>query len=557
MSSLEDDKKQEVNELHEEYIDYFRGTSEQTAEEMLRDMNPLEIINEETVLDLKQTINDSSKKVWVDELREDIKDVLDLEPDRRFGQTYQTDPNKSKTEEAIDMAQHAIVKENVRPVDQGVNRGTTSLFRYNKDLKIWRPFPRNQTLPLCKDMAGEKFSSHLHNEFKKNLAGHHKRYHFETMGLPKNELLLSDGKILDIGSLEDKDLNSLEQREAGKDDLALHRLNVEYDPDADCPDFKEFIDFLLDGKENQIKTLQEWLGYSLKFPDSEYQKALLILGVSNSGKSQLAELLEEMFSDHSYSNLSFPQLGYQRRFHVGKLNGKILNIEKDLSSSQIDDISTIKQVLSQERMVVERKGDDTYEIKPVAKHLLCANVAPKIKRDDDAFYNRFLTLKAPNEVPREDRVNNLGEKLARREGNGIFMWMLEGLQRLERQGGFTLMPEPHETRFMWNEYGDSISKFLWATCEFTGDPEDAVGTEDLYEWYEAWCKENALMREKKKKFIEKVKRQPKVSKDRATINGRRVRAFVGVDFDEDTVLDIDRPAETGEEDEEEQLRDES
>lgn len=536
---LGEKQKQEIDELKNELIEYFEGANEDTVATQLRQTDPLDILDKDVEKSLRDAVNKDKFQKWIDDLVQQVeRHVADTNDSVTLGESYEPDPERNKTEIAIEMADHAASRYKVRPVDKGVNRAMTELYKYDSDQNIWRPFPRNRTLPLCKAMAGRLFSSHLHNEFKKNLAGHEMRQHFEVMGLPKNEILLKDGVVLDINNLPEKNMDALDTREVKSDDLALHIINANYDPTATCPKFKDFVSTLLDGREKQIDTLQEYMGYLLSFPDDRWQKALLILGVSNSGKSQLAEMVEHLFSNHSVSNISFPQLGYQRRFHVGKLDGKIVNIEKDLSKQEIDDLSVLKQVISQERLLYEEKGEDTYEVKPNAKHIVCANVTPRIgQENDDAFYNRFLTLKAPNEVAREDRVNNLGEKLAREEADGILNWMLKGLERLEKQGEFTLQPTPEETRIMWNEYGDPIQRFLWKSCKVTGDSDDIISTKELYEWYEKWAKNNGHFKHDQYNFNEKVTGQPRVKKDRRMVNGQsRKRCFVGLKFDEDAVM---------------------
>jgi len=392
--------------------------------------------------------------------------------------------------------------------------------------------------------------------FKANLKSHTDYFRFESMGTKTHELVINNGKKLDLSDLSD--IKNLPVNDVEKKDYAIHSVNVDYEPEADCPEFKKFVRFLLNGNEKQIKTLQEFMGWLLKYPDREYKKALIILGVTNSGKSQLLETIEELFEKEigdSVSNLSLPQIGYKKRNHLHKLGDSILNLDKDLSSQEIDDAANLKLVVSQEEIAAEPKYEDARKIQPKAKFMIAANVSPQIENQtDDAFYGRFLTVKAPNEVPREDREPDYGKKLFEEEGEGIFMWMLEGLQRLEENEEFTLDPAPYETKMSWMEFGDDINRFLWEKCEITEDMGDAIPKDDLYAHYENWVRGKLVDKSGKNEFKGRVGEHPSIVKAQATVSDTEDnpgvttgdRIFRGIKLKESTKEKAKREAEEAE-----------
>ena len=508
----EEEHSEEINSLKQEWINQFKTLEEDRIVQQL-EQNPLEkILDDPFYNDLKSIATDKKTPSYLESCREDVQDAIGYDAEDAG---FPIEKYKDLTQKRIaqEMADFAVYNRLIIPVFVGDKNERRVMYKYDKDNGVWKEFSKNQVGTLCKELSGKLYGGHISTEFNKNLYNHHECVHVDELGLDEDKILLDDKKILDISSKPYK------TRSVKPTDRALYKFNVEYNPSATCPRFEEFVETLLDGEEKQIKTLQEFMGYLLKFPNRDYQRALIILGVSNSGKSQLADVLTELFSNSAFSNLSMTQIGNEKRYHVNKLGYNILNIDRDMSSSQIESEDTVKQVISQERLSVEPKGHDTYDIQPVAKHFVCSNVSPNPQNANDAaFYNRFLTLKAPNPVPKEDRVKNFGKKVFEDEGSGILNWMLKGLERLEEQGGFTLEPSGYETKMMWMEYGNSVSRFLWQ-CTEKADADYKVPTGELYRSYEEWIDGKLMNRRKKNMFVHEVSQQPYIEKGRSSERG--------------------------------------
>lgn len=533
--------EQELNDLKKSWIDQFDTIGEHTLKETLKDTDLKDLTEEEIFQQLKHAAGDKKAESYLESMREEILDQLGYEARQEFPlEKYE---HLKKNEIAMEMADYALYQLNIMPVDRGETQDSTDLYEYNKDTGIWEYYSDNRIGRLAKTLSEREFTQHLFRQFKSNLKNHPDYKRWQEMGTDPEEIVLTNGKKLLLDDLTD--LNDLETMEVGEKDYAIHRINAQYNPEAECPQFKEFIWKLLDQKENQVKTLQEFMGWLLKFPDREFKKALLILGVTNSGKSQLAEIIELLFEKEvgqSVTNLSFPQMGFQRTFHIDKLEGSIINLDKDLSDQTIDDPSVIKKATAQEIISAEPKGDDTIRIKPMAKHIVCANVSPKIENSgDEAFYGRFLTLKAPNSVPREDRVKDLGQKIFKQEADGILNWMLKGLKRLEQQGKFTIDPSPKDTQRMWMEFGDSKARFLWETCEITRDlDEDWIRPDDLYEHYEAWIEDKMVDKMPRNRFKAKIKDTPGIEYIKKTLEtGSRVHVYAGIDVNTKKIYNLE------------------
>lgn len=529
LDNISKEEQQRVNSRVKKFADIFDRQGEGKIRDKIQEAETEQLVKDDFISDLKQLTNDSKTISYINSLQEQLEEALGIK--HKSGE-FDLDKYKdlNKTRLAQEMAQYANNQLKIKPVDMDRRQDNTALFQYDRETGLWRYFSQNKIGRLCSTLAQKEYSSHLEREFTKNLVNSSDYKHHDEMGLPPNEILLDNKKVLML----DTRPAPYDTRTVEASDDALYRMDVEYDPNAECPQFKEFVDKLLDGKENQIKTLQEFMGWLLKFPDNSYKKALIILGVSNSGKSQLADLLYHMFNNKATQSLSLAQLGMERRFHVHRLKEAIVNIDRDMTSQNIESTDTLKQVISQEPIAVEPKGEDTRVIEPESKMMVMSNVAPEpSNQEDSAFYGRFLTLKAPNSVDPENRVPNFGEKLYDEEASGILNWMLEGLERLEQNKGFTLDPEPVDTKMMWNEYGDSAQRFLWE-CGEKVSPEEFVTVDEAYEEYEIWLEDKMMHKKTIHNFKNKLAAQTWIEQDRVYHEGRKQQAFRGLNLDTDS-----------------------
>lgn len=535
------DHIEEIEDTKQDWVQQFDKLGEEALADQLKEMEMEDVADQETFQQLINIASDAKAESYLNTMRDNVREILGLNQQTFNVEKYEDLP---KVDIAQKIADYVVNTENIRPVYMGKEEKDIQLFKYDRNEGIWRGYSTAKLHRTVRRLAKSNFTQHLKRETKEQVLFHPNFKRMRNMGTSEKWVLINDCKKINISDLSD--IKNLQEEQVKKTDYALHKVNVNYRPEAECPEFKEFTNKLLDGKEKQVKTLQEFMGWLLKYPNRDYKKMLLILGVSNSGKSQLADLIEALFknkSGKSVLNLSFPMMGADRTFHLNRLETALLNIDKDLSGREIRRADLIKKIAAQESLEVEPKGEDSFNINPDAKHVVCSNVAPKIDTEDDsAFLNRFLTLKAPNPVPREERVTDLGKKLFEKEADGIFNWMLKGLQRLEENERFTIMPKAPETRKMWMEFGDSVHRFLWQMCDTHADVnEEVIEKDELYDIYVDWYEQNPTMSDKEIRnvFKKKIKDLPTVKDRRVNLDGRRVQAFCGIKCDTSEIYGLE------------------
>lgn len=212
----------------------------------------------------------------------------------------------------------------------------------------------------------------------------------------------------------------------------LWKLPVEYDPNADCPEFRQVLKQWLPDAEARDK-IQEFVGYALDFNNVTRDKMLMLLGPTRTGKSTFLKVIGALFGEDNTTHMSIQYLANEK-WGVAELEQTPVNIRHDLDTTDIRHEGLIKELASGERVKVERKNQDPYTTRLKTKHMFSANRVPECSHTDDAFYNRWLMILFDQQVPPDERDRGLDEKLTtQQELSGILNWAIEGISVYRRK----------------------------------------------------------------------------------------------------------------------------
>lgn len=153
-----------------------------------------------------------------------------------------------------------------------------TLYRY--DGGLWTDDGEQRLRELASKALGSEYSQNVLRELKEQVRAR-TTIQRDDMGAPAGTIATENGLL---------DLESRELRELRPDDRALFRLGAEFDPDADCPRFREFIGDVL--RPEDIEPLQEYAGYCLHHWGQPYKRAILLLGPQDSGKSTFLHIIK-------------------------------------------------------------------------------------------------------------------------------------------------------------------------------------------------------------------------------------------------------------------------
>jgi len=215
-----------------------------------------------------------------------------------------------------------------------------------------------------------------------------------------------------------------------------------------------------------------------------------------------------------------------------------INTRSDLGDSLIDNIGKAKEIIAGDSLDAERKRKPVFTFRPTAKHLFAANRVPDRNADDEAFWNRWLTIVFPQAVPEGEQIDDY-DKILFEESAGILNWAIKGYRRLMEQGRFTNEPLPFENKRKWERYGNSIEQFIERNIEseaesFAPERTTDAGTLGVYDSYVAFARQNGVECESKSKFTQELKKSENVVQRQRKIDGKRgTWCYVGITLTDD------------------------
>jgi len=269
--------------------------------------------------------------------------------------------------------------------------------------------------------------------------------------------------------------------------LTRNQVQTVYNPNARCPNILKFLAQIMPDPDD-LKSLIELLS-SILLHKRKLEKAIIFVGDQANGKSTLIEVIISLLGENNVANISLQRLA-SNRFATSSMVGKILNAYGDLDIDSIEQTGMIKQIISHDHIMVEKKNKNAFSTKIPIRLLYSANKLPEFPNADEAIYRRFWVIKFPIMIPSKDRDINLLEKLTTPEEKSGFLNILvaNAHQILHRQFQFTHYQSLEKTKSLWREKSDSVSSF--AETQVVVNPDSVIKCEVLYQTYRSWCLEN-------------------------------------------------------------------
>jgi len=274
-----------------------------------------------------------------------------------------------------------------------------------------------------------------------------------------------------------------------------------------------------------LKTLIELLSSILLYK-VKLEKAIVFVGDRSNGKSTLIELLVDLLGEDNISNVSLQRLS-QSHFSTSSMVGKILNSYGDLDDREIEQTGMIKQIISHDHIMVEKKNKNAYSTKIPIRLLFSANRLPDMPNADEATFRRFWVIKWQVIIPDHQQDIKLLEKLTTPEEKSGFLNILlkNAHQLMIKNFKFTHPQSLAETQSRWREKSDTVSS--WVEHEITVNPNYSIKTMELYDFYKTWCLESKLKPVSDRLFYAKMEGLGPYKKTITRVNGRQVRVMTG------------------------------
>lgn len=310
-------------------------------------------------------------------------------------------------------------------------------------------------------------------------------------------------------------------------------LNCEYKDYASLNSAPQFSKYLLKSfgvkniEADEIKLLMETIGYILS-DFTKAKKMFIFFGPSNSGKSTLLHVIEEIIGEENVSSISLEDMNHQ--FRCRDIVKSRLNMLHEVTTKPISKVDVLKRIVGHEKIEVESKGVQPWSAKAKAKLLMAVNALPRFAAGEanNSLINRMIILKWYDKELEPAEVNKNLLELLIEEKNVIASVAINELMRLAKnQFVFTMPVKSEKLLDVYRENLNSVGNFVNGYCTISAIDKSFL--RDLYREYQAFAEDNGLHVMEKPTFKMNISSLEQVTfKKKIRIGDRTGAGFVGI-----------------------------
>ena len=230
------------------------------------------------------------------------------------------------------------------------------------------------------------------------------------------------------------DVGTGEFREHRQENMITKIANVDYDPQADCPVWKQFVREIMGCKGDLIHFLQTAAGWALSRDTSE-QTMFILYGTGANGKSTFLNTIMHLLGDYAIATFTetfMRKNGDQNTNDVARLRGTRFVTTTEAEQGRRLSEPIIKQITGNDRMTARFLYGEYFNFVPTCKIFLATNHKPVIKGTDHGIWRRIKLIPFTTRILDEKQDKRLDEKL-KAEASGILNWLLEGTYRWRKE----------------------------------------------------------------------------------------------------------------------------
>ncbi|QPF46854.1 phage/plasmid primase, P4 family [Bacillus subtilis] len=284
--------------------------------------------------------------------------------------------------------------------------------------------------------------------------------------------------------------------------------SVAYQKDADCPNWKAFLESIFIDEQGQpnyeiIDFMQKAIGYSLT-GDTTEQVMFFLFGNGRNGKSTFINTVQQLLGDYGRQTNSDTFIKKKNdssiNNDIARLDGaRFVSAVESEEGQQLSE-SLVKQITGGEKMSARFLRQEYFEFTPEFKVFFTTNHKPIVKGSDEGIWRRIRLVPFTVTIPKEKVDKKLPQKLAA-EMPGILRWAVEGCLKWQKEG----LKEPEVIRKATEGYRedmDILGPFLAERCVI--HPAAKIESKEIYKEYKNWCFENDDVELKNRAFYRQL-----------------------------------------------------
>lgn len=284
-----------------------------------------------------------------------------------------------------------------------------------------------------------------------------------------------------------------------------HYIDVNYNPEAKCPKFLQFLYEILEAPlreqeegvewnidqekkrqhESTIATAEfvlEMLGYAI-VAQKPIHAWFLLRGVASGGKSTLMTIIQELVGISSVLSISISNWGKDNHA-MAQLPGKLLTIDDDVKAHATVPDDLVKRLSGNSINTANPKSKDVYNFYNTSTIFLLGNNYPKIVDLTDGMRRRAHVVEYHKQFKGESDNLNLKNQLLE-EMEGILTILIKARHSLMKRGYFKPPESVKKATKKWYAHSHGLILFVEENIRL-GTVRETTSLSNLYAGYRLW-----------------------------------------------------------------------
>jgi putative DNA primase/helicase len=297
------------------------------------------------------------------------------------------------------------------------------------------------------------------------------------------------------------------------------QLDFEYDPDADCPHFRRFLNTSVTNDDgtpdlDMIMLLREFMAYSMT-AKTDLKSSAWLVGVPDSGKSTIVTFMRSLMGN-LHATIDLGQLATNRFLLAGIVGKRVVTFTEADGTAFLPDALYKALVGGKDEIYVDVKNRDGISFVPICKIIWAMNGAPRINDRSGATFNRLQVILFDKTIPKDKQIGDL-DNLLNSEKAGAFNMLMQDYRRLRSSRTFTR--SERSVRWLEQYKRDNDTEFVYCSEQLAYDPSNKITALELYSDYRHWCEESGF---KPKNITQVAKEWRRLGLKDTHINGRTI-----------------------------------
>lgn len=296
------------------------------------------------------------------------------------------------------------------------------------------------------------------------------------------------------------DLRNGELLPPNPDDYLTKCIDVDYEPDAECPLWEKFLIRVMGGNLDLVSFIQRLVGHALTGDATGKYMVFMYGPKGNNGKSTLVETIMRLLGPYAMKSPSemimAKSYGGGIPNDIARLRGVRFTVTNEVDEGMTLSESVIKDLTGNDTLTARFMRAEFFDFTPTHKLWIYGNHKPEIRGTDTAIWDRVKLIPFDVEIPKTERDPLLLNKLTA-ELPGILAWAVRGNMLWQRRGIAAPESVTQATADYQSEQ-DILGQFLAECCEIETRRE--ISATILYQAYEGWAKQLGLRADTGTKF---------------------------------------------------------